>query len=435
VTTRTSGTRVLLGLSFLAFVSLGLPDGVLGVAWPSIRGSFELPLDALGALLVTATAGYVASSFSSGWLLARMSVGTLLAASCALTAASLLGYAAAPAWGAMIAMGLLAGLGAGAIDSGLNTHVATHHGARTLNLLHACYGLGTTTGPILMTAVLMAGSPWRRGYAILGAAQLALALCFLVTRRRWPHPPGGGPMAVDDRDARERAQTAAADSHPLDGMAPAPLTATLRLPTARLGVAAFFLYVGLEASAGAWIYSLLHEARALSTASAGAAVSVYWGGLLVGRLVFGLTPDALHPRRLPSLAVAVAAGGAGMLAMATSAPVSLVAAAILGAGFGPVFPSLIASTSRRLGPAHAANGVGFQIAAAAIGQSLLPALAGVAAGRVGLEVVPVSIASTAILLLGLLQALDRFTVSARDRPGARAGSATAAPTRAPSRRT
>jgi fucose permease len=136
-------------------------------------------------------------------------------------------------------------------------------------------------------------------------------------------------------------------------------------------------------------------------------VSVYWGGLLVGRLVFGLTPDALYPRRLPSLAVAVAAGGAAMLAVATSAPVSLLAAAILGAGCGPVFPSLIASTSRRLGPAHAANGVGFQIAAAAIGQSLLPALAGVAAGRAGLEVVPVAIGTAALTLLGVLRALDR----------------------------
>jgi fucose permease len=148
MSSRDASGRTLIPLSFLAFVALGLPDGVLGVAWPSIRGAFGLPLDALGALLVTATTGYVVASFSSGWLLARFSVGGVLASSCAVTAASLLGYASSPTWPAMVACGLVAGLGAGAIDAGLNTWVAAAHGARMLNLLHACYGLGTSAGPI-----------------------------------------------------------------------------------------------------------------------------------------------------------------------------------------------------------------------------------------------------------------------------------------------
>ena len=179
-------------LAALAFVSLGLPDGLLGVAWPSIRASFGLELDALGALLVAATTGYVASSFSSGHLLGRINLGTVLAVSCGLTATALLGYASASAWLAMLALGALLGLGSGAIDAALNTYVATHHGPRMLNWLHACFGVGAASGPLVMTAVLESGSTWRRGYAIVGLAQLALAGCFVVTFRSWPRSDGAG---------------------------------------------------------------------------------------------------------------------------------------------------------------------------------------------------------------------------------------------------
>ena len=173
---------VLLALSYVGFVSLGLPDGLLGVAWPSIREQFRLELDALGPLLVATTAGYVFASFSSGRVLARMNLGALLGASCAAMAISLIGYAIAPAWFVMVGFGLFAGLGAGAIDAALNTYVATHHSPRTLNWLHACYGIGAASGPALMTGVLMAGDPWQRGYWMVALGQIALALCFFATR-------------------------------------------------------------------------------------------------------------------------------------------------------------------------------------------------------------------------------------------------------------
>jgi fucose permease len=147
-------------LASLAFISLGLPDGLLGVAWPSIRGFFGLDIDAVGALLVATMAGYVASSFSSGRLLRRLNVGSVLALSCVLTAGSLLAYGTTSRWAVMIALGITLGAGGGAIDSGLNTYAATHHGARTLNWLHACYGIGAATGPLIMAAVLGMGLGW-----------------------------------------------------------------------------------------------------------------------------------------------------------------------------------------------------------------------------------------------------------------------------------
>jgi MFS family permease len=195
---RTSLT--LLILVFAGFISLGLPDGLLGVAWPSIRQTFGLPLDALGALFLTTVCGYLAASLTSGWVVQRIGVGWLLTLSALATSVSLLTFALTPTWALIVLAGILAGLGGGAIDAGLNSYVALAHGPRLLSWLHACFGVGAATGPAIMMAVLNAGQSWRLGYAIVGAGQLLLGLCFLLTRHQWqmggptpqpptPHPP------------------------------------------------------------------------------------------------------------------------------------------------------------------------------------------------------------------------------------------------------
>ena len=173
-----SRTGILL-LAYVAFISLGLPDGLLGVGWPSIRASFALPLDALGILLIATMAGYLASSFLSGLLVSRLGVGRLLAISCALTGAGLIGYTLAPAWWVMVCLGVIAGLGAGAIDAGLNTYVAANFGEGLMQWLHASFGIGVTLGPVIMTTGLNFFNTWRFGYTVVGVAQIALAVCFL----------------------------------------------------------------------------------------------------------------------------------------------------------------------------------------------------------------------------------------------------------------
>src|SRR5512137_2097508 len=165
----------LIALAFIAFIALGMPDGLMGVAWPSIRASFSLPLDALGWLLFAAVSGYLTSSFSSGPLITRFGVGKILTVSCALTGAGLIGYTLVPAWWMMVLLGVVAGLGAGAIDAGLNTYVAAHFGAGLMQWLHASYGIGVTLGPIIMTTALAVLNSWRAGYRVVGGFQLALA--------------------------------------------------------------------------------------------------------------------------------------------------------------------------------------------------------------------------------------------------------------------
>ena len=384
---------LLLGLSYVGFVSLGLPDGLLGVAWPSIRARFGLELDALGPLLVAITAGYVFASFSSGRLLSQINLGALLAASCAATATSLLGYALAPAWFVLVGFGLLAGLGAGAIDAALNTYVATNHSARTLNWLHACYGIGAASGPALMTSVLIAGHPWQRGYFLVALGQIALALCFLVTRSSWPAVAG---------DAHAGSTHAAKN---------ASARATLSLPATWLGMAAFFLYVGLEQSAGAWAYSFLTEARGVGVAAAGTWVTLYWGALTAGRVVFGVLAGRTRLDAMVRGALVAIAAAAALIAFDPFSAASPIGLVLLGFACGPIFPSLIAATPRRLGAAHAANGVGFQVAAAAFGQALIPWLVGGIAQRSSLDALGPVLLGFAVALIAMHESLARSSAS------------------------
>jgi MFS family permease len=268
---------LLVGLAYLSFVSLGLPDGLLGVAWPSIRTFFHLPLDALGALLVTFTIGYLLSSFGSGHILSRISVGTLLTLSCLATAASLLGYMLAPRWGIMVALGGLAGLGAGAVDAGMNIYAATHFSARTVNWLHAFYGVGATVGPAIMAGVLMANRPWQWGYGIVGLWQGLLAVCFGLTRRWWL------PLHASQ-----------------DGSEPAVVCAASygRTYDCRLcgGVCQCFSSTRVWKRLPVRGHLAYSMKRAIPIHTAGTWVSVYWGALTVGRLLSGVAVSIVPVR-------------------------------------------------------------------------------------------------------------------------------------------
>jgi len=369
----------LLTLNFLAFVSLGLPDGLLGVAWPSLRATFALPLDALAPLLASFTTGYVVSSFAAGPVLGYWNVGGLLAASCLLTGLSLAGYATATLWIIVIAAAGLGGIGAGAIDVGVNAYVATHHGPRMLNWMHAAYGIGAASGPMVMTSVLVSGRSWQCAYAVVAAGQLVLAAAFVANRALWP------PLVRSDGKL--------ASHRP-------PIVDTLGLMATWLGAAAFFAYTGLEAIAGVWAYSVLTSVRGLSIAHAGLGVSLFWTGLTVGRIVFGFVVDRASLATLLRGALLLLVLGAGLVCSPGSAYFAVLGFALLGLGAGPVFPSFMSDTPRRVGENHATNVIGFQVAAAALGQALLPALVGYLAQSHGLTIVaPVLLTGALVVVL------------------------------------
>ena len=378
-------------LAFLAFISLGLPDGVLGVSWPSIRGEFGIPLDALGLLVAITTAGYLTSSFLSGALLRVLPIGTVLALSTAAAAVALIGFALTPFWWLMVAVGFVAGLGGGAVDAGLNAYGATHFSARILNWLHAFFGLGTTLGPLIVTSVLGAGLAWRWSYAIVGAAQMCLAIAFFLTRRRW--------VEVHEIAGEPRPKVTAA-----------PAFDTLRLPIVWLGMLVFFLYTGVEIAAAQWSYSLLTLGRGVAETTAGLYVSLYWGSLMVGRVLFGIFADRVPLVGALRLCLAASVVGALLLWLDRTGVLSVLGLMMIGFFFAPVFASLISLTPRRVGQAHASSAIGFQIAAAGLGGAALTALVGLLARGFGLEVIGMAIAAATGLLLVLHEALVRVSV-------------------------
>jgi fucose permease len=375
----------LLILSYVAFVALGMPDGLLGVAWPSIRASFSIPLDAIGMLLTAAVAGYMTSSFLSGPLIARQGIGRVLALSCVMTGVGLIGYTLVPAWWMMVLLGVVAGLGAGAIDAGLNTYVASHFGEGLMQWLHACYGVGVTSGPIIMTIALTATNSWRSGYREVGGFQLALAACFVLTLAMWGKkeaPAGGeGPRRLTDYRT--------------------PMGQTLRRPQVWLSALMFFTYVGAEASFGTWTYSLLVGSRGVSPTAAGLWAGSYWATFTVGRVVAGLFARRAGANTLVLGGLVGALLGAGLLVWNPSEAANLLAVALIGFCIAPIFPALMSGTSRRVGAQFAANTIGLQMALTGLGAAVIPSLVGVLARRFSLEVIPICMAVVLGALLGL----------------------------------
>lgn len=377
--------------AYAGFVLLGLPDGMLGVAWPSIYHTFELPVESFGLLLGAGTAGYLLTSSGSGRLVARLGIGTVLLVGSGLRGLGLLGLAVAPAWWVLVLFNFCSGLGAGSIDAGFNTYVAAHYSAGRMSWLHACFGLGATIGPLLMTASLTQAGNWRPAYLIVAALQGVVVLTLALTLRRW----------------HLRAQRGGQDEPEVHSASAAQ---TLRLPIVWLGVATFFVYTGVEFTAGQWPYTLFTEARAVPEAVAGAWVSLYWGSLTVGRILGGFVADRIGPTRLLRLSVIGAVVGAALVLARSQAAFSVaglavhvghalnfIGLALTGFSLATIFPTLISLTPGRVGLPHAANAIGFQIGAAGLGAAALPGLAGLLAGRLGLEAIgPFLLAATVV---------------------------------------
>lgn len=353
----------LLVLSYAGFVSLGLPDTVLGAAWPAMRAALGLPVDAAGAAVLVTTAGVVVSSTSSWRVRVRWGTAAVLVSSTVLAALALFGSAAAPSFAFVLLAAAVAGLGGGAIDACLNDYVAKHHSARHMNWLHASWGVGAATAPAVVSAVLAIGASWRLAYAILGAVELVLVAAFWATRHYWRSD------AVDSASAR-----------------------AAQAPSAwprRASVLMFYFYGGLEAGAGLWASTLLTETRGTSRAFAGAAVAVYWGALCAGRFVAGARADAWDPARVLRVSVSVALLAVIGLAIPNTPPWFVVATlAALGFALAAVYPLTMHDTPRRFGAEDGSRLVGYQVAAASLGVATLPWAIGAIAAATALSGLP-----------------------------------------------
>lgn len=401
-TTATKTRASLLGLAYLGFISLGLPDGLLGVGWPSISHDFEQPLSAVGYLITASTVGYLTSSVAAGFTIARIGVGWLLGGSTALASVALTGYASSPGLIMMIGCGLLLGLGSGAIDSGLNAYAAANFGARHMNWLHASFGAGATMGPLIMTSVLSSGLAWRWGYGAVAAAQALLAVAFLTTARSWAaHRPAADPAAASG--------VAPGEIDP----APVRIRETLGLPAVWFGAAAFAVYVAVEIATGLWAFTLLTKGRGMGEGAAGVCVSLYWGSLFVGRLVLGAIADRVGTRETLLTSLGGMITGAVLVGLPAPAFVAVAGLMLIGLAAAPVFPLLTLTTADRVGEQHADRAIGVQMGACALGGAALPTGIGVLLSRIDVELLGPSLALLSGLLLALYLAASRRPAVAR----------------------
>ena len=365
-------------LTLVAFVSLGLPDGTLGVAWPFIKSTFGLPISRLGVLLFAGSLGYLISSSQSGHVLARWGVGRLLFWSTVLTASCSLGYAVLPIWPLIVLMAVVGGLGAGAIDAGVNAYAAANFSPARINWLHGFYGVGATTGPLLMSSLLERDFAWQTGYAVLAGSLATYAIVFWWVRDHWTNGAAAPGVADDAPSYRIRD--------------------ALREPAVWVNIAMFFLYAGLESTTGQWAFSLLTIGRNWDTQTAGIATGLFWASLTAGRMFFGFAAHYFSATAIIRGATLASPLGVGLLMVDVGQAPALIGLMVLGFAFAPIFPCLIAETPRRAGSHLADHAIGLQVSSAYLGMAAVPSLVGVLARIQGLEVMnPVLLASIGLL--------------------------------------
>ncbi|TVR20755.1 MAG: MFS transporter [Anaerolineaceae bacterium] len=342
-----------IAVAFLGFIVLGLPDGLLGLAWPSIQAQFNLPAAALGSFFVAGTIGFVTVSLFSGALSRRFGIRHLLIGAYSLRGTAMVLVFFAPSWEIIVLLGFIAGLGDGGIDTGLNLYVAGYDNPRLMNYLHAFFGLGAAFGPLLMVGLFSIGLSWTFGFLIVGMVKALMVVLLLFVRLHdvsITQPHGGEPAAS--------------------------LVGSMRVPMVWMGVFAFFIATGLEMNAGQWSYTLFTQGRGTDPTTAGIWISLYRAMFTVGRFFFGFIGDrgSIVLQMRGSLTLAVLAS---ILVWSNiSQTISAVGLILMGLAIAPQFPLLMAGTVRRVGLRHAANAIGLQMGGASLGVGVFPGLTG-----------------------------------------------------------
>ncbi len=329
--------------------------------------------------------GYIFSSFISGFLLSHFGVGKILTASCFLTGLALIGYTLVPVWWMMVTLAIFAGLGAGAIDAGLNTYVAAYFGERLMQWLHASWGIGITISPLIMTVGLTSFKSWHFGYQVVGGFQIFLAFIFLITLPIWNRNHSSS--IIEQQKYLTDYKTSYGE--------------TLKQTQVWLSLLLFFLYVGGEIGLGTWVYTLLTESRGVDTLLAGFFAGSYWFTFTIGRILAGLITLKSGNNKLVIGGVIGAMLGTGLLIWNPSEMANVMAVAIIGFSIAPIFPAMMSGTKARVGDHFASNTIGMQMAATGFGGAIISGLMGVLARRFSLEIIPFILFVVYASLLGV----------------------------------
>jgi len=380
--------HILLGIIYLAFIGLGLPDGLLGAGWPVMQPALSVPVSYAGLVSIIISIGTITSSLLSDRLTRRLGCGKVTVISVGLTAAALFGFSASNSFWMLCLWAIPYGLGAGGVDAALNNYVALHYASRHMSWLHCMWGVGASVGPYIMGFALTGGYGWPAGYQIVGAVQAAIVLALIFSLPFWKQRPES-------------------DAAPETGGKPLKLSQICAIPGAKEVFLMFFCYCALESTAGLWAASYLIRANHIEAEQAASLASLFYIGITAGRAVSGFVTMKLNDKQMIWLGMGILAAGVAILLLPLGLWSSVAGLLLIGLGCAPIYPCVIHSTPAHFGTDRSQAIIGVQMASAYFGSLSMPPLFGIFAQFVGAQWMPVYIGLILALMAAMHQRLNK----------------------------
>ncbi|HPF17490.1 MAG TPA: MFS transporter [Thermotogota bacterium] len=390
-------TLLLLALIYLAFISLGLPDSLLGVAWPVMRENWALPLDFAGLIAIPISGSTILSSLISGYTIRKLGTGKVVYISCLLTGGALLGFSLAPSYVWLMVLGIPLGLGAGSVDAALNNYVALHFKAHHMNWLHAFWGIGATVGPLIMSGFLTTSSSWRGGYRTVAIIQLSLAVLFILFFPLWgKHKLQPGYNKSVEAEQHESAKKI-------------KMIQVFKIKGVIAAIATFMFYVTGEMAVGLWGSTFLVEVKTVAAQTAASWIALYYGGITLGRILSGFISFKLNNIQMIRLGVGVSLTGVVLLLLPLPQLLILPSLLLIGMGFAPIFPSMIHETPNRFGSSVSQTVIGYQMGFGYMGSAIMAPLIGVLLRNIAVWIFPILILLCIGMVLFTTEHLNRLS--------------------------
>ena len=378
----------LLALIYLSFISLGLPDALLGSAWPVMHMDLGVSVSLAGPVALMIAAGTVVSSLLSDRLTKLLGPGKVTAISVGMTALALFGFSTSTAFWQLCLWAIPYGLGAGSVDAALNNYVALHYASRHMSWLHCMWGVGASIGPYIMGWALTGGQGWHMGYRVISALQIVLTFVLVMSIPKWKKAPG------------ETAEGAPAK--------PLPLSQVVRIPGAREVMIAFFCYCALEQTAALWASSYLVMKDGLDPDTAASLASLFFIGITFGRFLSGFVTYKMNDENMIRLGQGIAMLGVLVMLLPLGYWATMAGLLLIGLGCAPIYPCVIHSTPAHFGAENSQALIGVQMASAYVGICLMPPLFGIIADFVSAAWLPAYLAVINIVMFLMCETLNKI---------------------------
>ena len=403
-------TGLLLSVIYLSFISLGLPDSLLGAAWPSMYRELNVPVSYSGIISMIISVGTIVSSLQSDRLTKRLGPGKVTAISVAMTAAALLGFSFSGSFPALCLLSIPYGLGAGSVDAALNNYVALHYSSRHMSWLHCMWGVGASVGPYIMGYALTRGSGWNQGYFIVALLQFLLSAILISSLSLWNTQGKEKEGQIQSPEGTDAEAPGEEIRGTMDiGPAALSLRQIFSIPGAKSLITAFFCYMALETTASLWASSYLTFEKGISSASAASYAGLFFIGITLGRAISGFLTMKLSDTSMIRLGGGIIGLGLISLLLPLGEASSLLGLSLLGLGCAPIYPCIIHSTPVYFGAERSQAVIGVQMASAYVGTCLMPPIFGLIANHISIALFPVYIMALLILMVIMHELLSKKT--------------------------